>query len=82
MVMTTARVQPRSPRRSRNGHSRSRSQNAGGVQKAVKAGAALFLVRLLLRRSVLTAIGLGTVAAWWVRRRYLRAHRSLWSRLF
>ena len=57
-------------RRSRNGHAlRTRP---GLVQGVVKGWAASFLGKLLLRKSVLIAIGLGTLASWFVKFRFFR----------
>lgn len=64
---------------------RSRTRDGNGTQAAsavLKAWGATVLMKLLLRKSVLTAIGLGTVAAWWVKRRWFSPRPSLWSRLF
>lgn len=66
-------VQPRS----RNGHapSRRRSSVKGkkAVQNVLKTLGAPFLMKLLLRKSVLIAIGLGTLVSWFIKRRFFRA---------
>lgn len=65
-VMST----PVRSRRSRNGHAlRTRPVR---VTDVVKGWAASFLGRLLLRKSVLIAIGLGTLASWFVKVRFFR----------
>lgn len=69
-------------RRTRNGNRSRKSQASGVVPSALKAWGATFLVKMLLKRSVLMAIGLGTVASWWVKRRFFSPRPNLWSRLF
>ena len=42
------------------------------IQTAVKGWGAAVLLKLLMRKSVLIAIGLGTLASWYVGRRLYR----------
>lgn len=64
-------------RRSRNGHApRTRSRSSAHpspLQTALKSWGTSFLVKLLLRKSVLIAIGLGTVVSWYIKRRFFTA---------
>lgn len=65
------------PRRTRNGHpatsARRRQRPAPVVQKVLKGVGATWLARLMLRKWVLIAIGLGTVCSWWLKRRFSKA---------
>ena len=53
--------------RSRNGHRR-----PSGAKAVVKASVVPFLAKLLLRKSVLIAVGLGTLVSWYVKYRFFR----------
>ena len=54
-------------RRSGNGRQLKRD-----ARSFVKAWALPFLAKVLLRKSVLIAIGLGTLASWWIKHRFFR----------
>lgn len=66
------KVESKPRRRSRNGNGHPKKATSKPVIDAVKAASVSLLMKLLLRRSVLMAVGLGTVAAWYVKRRFFR----------
>jgi hypothetical protein len=68
--VTASRVGAR--RRSSNGHV-ARNRSVVAAKQAAKGWAVTFLAKLLLRKSVLIAIGLGTLASWWVKHRFFSA---------
>jgi hypothetical protein len=68
-TVTASRV---GARRSTNGHGR-RSRSVATAQNVAKGWAASVVMKFLLRKSVLIAIGLGTLASWWVKHQFFSA---------
>ncbi|HEX7899276.1 MAG TPA: hypothetical protein VF950_16035 [Planctomycetota bacterium] len=68
--MRTVTASRTGARRSTNGHRRYRSVVA--AKDAAKGWAVSLLRKILLRKSVLAVIGLGTLASWYVRYRFFR----------
>jgi hypothetical protein len=69
--MRTVTMSRAGARRSTNGHGRNRSTVA--AKDVAKGWAASVLLKFLLRKSVLIAIGLGTLASWYVKHRFFSA---------
>jgi hypothetical protein len=67
------KVESASRRRSKNRNGKARPKAAASLlATAVKGKVAAWLVKLMLKRSVLIAVGLGTLASWYVKHRFFR----------